>query len=91
MINLRCAWLWKSWFKSFLSSVNSQKVFLRSTLSPQITMAPTQMSICLLFVPTNPHNRVFKISSKSTHTIGLNRRNEHCPRSLGDKQVRAQQ
>ena len=87
----RYAWLGKSWMKTFISSVDSQKVFLRSALCPQITMVPTQLSICLLFVPRNPHNRVFKISSSSTHTIGLNGRNEHCPHSLGDKQIRAQQ
>ena len=90
-INSKYAWLGKSWLKSFLSSVDSQKVFLRSALCPQITMVPTQLSICLLFVPRNPHNRVFKISSSSTHTIVLNGRNEHCPHSLGDKEVRAQQ
>ena len=71
-INLRYAWLGKSLLKSFLSSIDSQKVFLRSALCPQITMVPTQLSICLLFIPRNPHNRVFKISSSSsTHTIGL--------------------
>ena len=75
ILNLRYAWLGKSWLKSFLSSVDSKKVFFRSALCPQITMVPTQLSICLLFVPRTPHHRVFKISSSSTHTIGLNGRN----------------
>ena len=54
IINVRYAWLGKSWLKSFLSSVDSQKVFLRSALCPQITMVSTQLIICLLFVPRNP-------------------------------------
>ena len=43
-------------------------------------MVPTQLSLCLLFVPMNPHNRELKKSSSSTHTIGLKKRekNEDC-------------
>ena len=57
-----------SWLKSFLGSVGSQKVFLQSTVYPQITTVPTQLRICLFcfqkpsqsgfhnFVIINPHN-----------------------------------
>ena len=68
------AWLGNSLLKSVLSLTDSQKVLLRSFLYPHITMIPMQLSLCLLFVPRNPDNRIFKISSSSTHTIGLNRK-----------------
>ena len=58
---------------SFLSSVDFQKVLLGSGLYPQNTMVPTQLSLCVFFVPRTHRNRFFIISSSSTHTIGLNR------------------
>ena len=72
IINLRYAWLGSSWLKSVLSSVDSQKIFLRSSLYPQITMVDTHLSLCLLFVRRNPHNRVFKTSSSSWGCCRMN-------------------
>ena len=53
-------------------------------------MVPTQLSLCLLLVPMNPHNPVLKISSSSTHTIGLKKK-EDCPNSMEDKRALAKQ
>ena len=34
-------------------------------------MVPMQLSLCLLFVPMDLHNRVLKMSSSSTHKIRM--------------------